>query len=229
MTSPDGAFASLSPGAPAAEAFATALALEELSAWKPTAPPAERLRLVPDSTRWSAKVSAIAIPTAASPPSVSPSAVVSAEAVSSALASIAPVTGIASPVPITARLETLWIVTATAGATATCALFAPVFACATSVCTSFARSVRSSASDRVAPFSIAARAWSLTTEIAIEAPTPTDSGVGPPASSSAGSAFTVELETDSAFSSTSSVAAPSSFASASSVEPVERRAVVVTV
>ena len=73
-----------------------------------------------------------------------------------------------------------------------------------------------------------ASAWSLTTAIAIDAPIPTDSGTGV-AGTSAGSALTVELDTDSALMVTSSVAALSLLASASSEEPAESSAVVVTV
>ena len=168
------------------------------------------------------------MPTAASSPSVSPCAVVAADAVSSASASIAPVSGIVAPVPIVARAETLEMVTATAGATATSALRAPVFAMTTSACTAFARIVRSAPSETTAVSAIEASALSLTTAIAIEAPIPTDSGTGV-AGTSAGSAFTVELDTDSALMLTSSVAALSSLASASSEDPPESSAVVGTV
>ena len=176
----------------------------------------------------SAKVSAIAIPTAASSPSVSPCAVVTADAVSSASASTAPVSGITAPVPIVARAEMLEMVTATAGATATSSLFAPVFASTTSACTAFARIVRSAPSETTAVSAIEASALSLTTAIAIDAPIPTLFGVVGVATV-AGSAFTVELDTDSALTLTSSVVALSSLASASSEDPPASSAVVRTV
>ena len=199
FTSCPGAFESVSPGAPAADAVEDAVAIEEPSAWKETAPPAVRLRSVVASASWSANVSASAIPTAASSPSESPAAVVAAEAVSSAIASIAPLAvSAAASVPRIVRAETFEIVTAIAGATATAALAAPVRAVVVSACTAFARSVTSAAPVTTASSSIVASAWSLTTAIAIEAPIPTDSGVGP-LSSSAGSASTFEVAADSAF------------------------------
>ena len=221
-TPPAGAPGWPSPGAPSADAVDVADAVEEPSAWKETAPAAARFRASEASTSWSAKVSASATPTAASSASEPPLAVVTADAVCSAFASTAPVSGIAAPVPIVARLETFEIATATAGAIATEALAAPVSAAVVRPWPPAARSVRSPPATSVAPSAIDASRWSLTIAIAIEAPIPTVSGVGPPSSTCAGSAFTVDTATDSAASRTAPVPA-------SSEAPVESSEVVVIV
>ena len=80
------------------------------------------------STLWFAIVSASAMPTAASPPSVSPRALVSADAICDALIVTLPVNVSASPVDRYAFVVTFEIAMPTAGATATSSADAPVFA-----------------------------------------------------------------------------------------------------
>ena len=195
LTPPAGAPASPSPGAPAAEAVAFEVALEEPSAWKLTSPPAVTFRSVVEVTEWSAKVSAIAAPTAASAASAPPTASVSADAVSSAFASTLPVVVSVPPVrtPIVAALETLEIAIATAGATATCGLAAPVFAVVVIAWTASARSIRSEAPVRMDSASRAASAASSTRLRATEAPIPREA---PRAAASFGRAVAVDEEVD---------------------------------
>src|SRR6266699_2459052 len=88
-TPPAGAPLDPLPGAPAAEAFASLSDAEEPSAWNETVAAAVTSRAVVAVTSWLAIVSASETPIAAEPPVVlaDPSAVVSADAVSVALAS----------------------------------------------------------------------------------------------------------------------------------------------
>ena len=84
--------------------------------------------MLTDSTVWVEIVSATATPTAAVPPVESPDAVVVADAFPVAFASTLPVTAVGAPVPMSAELETFEIATATAGASETFGLDAPVVA-----------------------------------------------------------------------------------------------------
>jgi hypothetical protein len=185
-----------SSGAPAADALAVEELAETVCASNPTAPPAVVSRARYDSARWLAIVRASATPTAASAPCASPSAVVCAEAFSFASASTEPVRIRAAPEPTYALAVTFERAIATDGTIETSPPEAPVFACVVIACAPLAEIVRSAPPVSVPPFSIAAVVTSSTKLSAIEAPIPTEPAPTTPLSF--GSAFTTEVELETA-------------------------------
>src|SRR5439155_14757139 len=117
-----------SSGAPAALAMAPDELSDDPSAEMLTAPTALMERSVHASTLWFAIVSASATPIAASLPSVSPRALVSAEAVCDAPMCAAPLSVIVLPEARYAYVVTFESAMLMAGATATPVAEAPVFA-----------------------------------------------------------------------------------------------------
>src|SRR5688500_15394688 len=162
VTPPAGAPVWPSPGAPAADAVADEEVVDGPRAANVTAPPAVMLRAVVARAVCSAKVSAIAAPTAALPLLVVlADAAVLAVAVGAALTATAPPALSVGPVPADASLRTFEIATATAAATATPPL-APVRASVVAVCVALAVKVAFPAETSDAPFSARARVSCVT-------------------------------------------------------------------
>jgi hypothetical protein len=161
-------------GAPAALAVAFAVAIDGPLAVKLTAPAALSDLPVVAIARWLANVSAIAAPTEAEPPAVTPEAVEPAVAVVLAVKDMSPLALWAGPGNTCAFAATLLIVIATVGAIETPPPLAPVVVFALAVLVAEAESERSSA-PMIEPgvpssaFVMTFRIWSAT-----DAPTPTD-------------------------------------------------------
>src|SRR5918994_4185829 len=206
-----------SSGAPAAEATALALELDAVLDEIMTGPPALMFRSEYASLTWLTMFSASAMPTDASPPSVSPCAVVTAELVCSAFTSTAPLTFTPVPADRNAFTVTLLITTEIAGATETPPPDAPVFASVVIAFVLCAEPVRLPPPISV-PSSEAVVVSSISAMLTA-APTPTDSApLTPP---SAGSELVAIVEND--WASIATAPAP-----AESVAPAESRAVVVS-
>src|SRR5918995_2679899 len=207
-----------SSGAPAAEATALALELDAVLDEIMTGPPALMFRSEYASLTWLTMLRDSAMPTDASPPSVSPCAVVTAEFVCSAFTSTAPLTFTPVPAERNAFTVTLLITTEIAGATDTPPPDAPVFASvviAFVLCADTVRSLPPLSTPSSAAVVVSSMSAMLTA-----APMPTDSA--PETPPSAGSADVAIVENDWA----SIVTAP---VPAESVAPEESRAVVVSV
>src|SRR5438067_181781 len=168
---------------------------------------------------WFAKVSATDAPIAAVPPVVSPVAVVLVVAFVAEVKVMAPRADCTAPALFAARVATLSIATATAGATLTPPPKAPVFADVVVVFVADASSVKSFAREVAKPVANSATVVMFTMSSATDAPTPTD-----PAPVVAASAFapTVELECAASVRSPSPTFAPPVTVAFVLIEPITR-------